>query len=274
MEQKVTLSAPYILKHTPRTNCRECGVSTCMAFAQLVSRGQKDPRDCPYLDEEIIERINNELAEEKASEETSAEQLVKELKGQVRNVDFTEAAERLGGEIKNGGIMIRCLGKPFELDKEGELHTICHVNHWIHVSLLQYVLFGAGKDPVEEWTVFKELKEARDWAHFYAHRCHKAFHDMADKHTELFLDILDLFGREYHAEYPTAPHMSLLHPLPKVPFLFCYWPAEGKFESEFRLFFDRTIESNLEARGAYLLAQGLVEMFRRIIAKHTVGNHT
>jgi len=242
-----------------------------MAFAALVSRGQKDPRDCPYLDEEIIKYINNEIAGAETSQESRAEELVRELKGEVRNVDFAEAARRLGGEHKDGRIMIRCLGKPFELDAAGDLHAMCHVNHWIHVSLLQYVLYGAGKDPVEEWTVFKELKGSRDWAHFYAHRCHKVFHEMADKHTDLFLDILDIFGREYKADYPSAEHSIMVYPLPKVPFLFCYWPPEGNFGSEFRLFFDRTIESNLEARGAYLLAQGLVEMFRRIIAKHTGG---
>jgi len=273
MERNAGLSALDILKHTPRTNCGKCGVSTCMGFSALVARGQKNPRDCPYLNEEIIRRTA-QTSESETSRENRAEQLVRELKGKVKDIDFSEAAERLDGELKDGGIMIRCLGKPFVLDRDGELHTMCHVNHWIHVSLLQYVLFGAGEGPVEKWTTFKELKGARDWAHFYAHRCEREFHRMADEHTDLFLDILDIFGREHRAAYPSAPHSYLLHPLPKVPFLFCHWPPEGNFGSEFRLFFDRTIESNLEARGAYLLSQGVVEMFRRIIVKHTVGINT
>jgi ArsR family metal-binding transcriptional regulator len=36
-----------ILKLLPRTNCRECGESTCMVFAVKVSDGLKDLASCP-----------------------------------------------------------------------------------------------------------------------------------------------------------------------------------------------------------------------------------
>jgi len=38
-----------ILKRLPKTNCRECGVPTCMVFATLVAEGVKDGDDCPAL---------------------------------------------------------------------------------------------------------------------------------------------------------------------------------------------------------------------------------
>jgi len=38
-----------ILKCLPRTNCRECGDSTCMVFATRVAEGVKDSDDCPAL---------------------------------------------------------------------------------------------------------------------------------------------------------------------------------------------------------------------------------
>jgi len=36
----------------------------------------------------------------------------------------------------------------------------------------------------------------------------------------------------------------------------------------FNLLFDRSIASNLKAEGAYMLAQGLTEMLKRIMARH------
>ncbi|MGB5156330.1 (Fe-S)-binding protein [Desulfobacterium sp. N47] len=33
----------------PRTNCRECGQSTCMVFSALVADGAKGSEDCPQL---------------------------------------------------------------------------------------------------------------------------------------------------------------------------------------------------------------------------------
>ncbi len=38
-----------ILKRLPRTNCRECGYTTCMAFAADLSAGRARIEDCPPL---------------------------------------------------------------------------------------------------------------------------------------------------------------------------------------------------------------------------------
>lgn len=38
-----------ILKLLPRTNCRECGQTTCMVFATLAAQGVKDSDNCPAL---------------------------------------------------------------------------------------------------------------------------------------------------------------------------------------------------------------------------------
>jgi ArsR family metal-binding transcriptional regulator len=41
-----------ILKLLPKTNCGECGSTTCVVFASLVARGVKDSLDCPFLETE------------------------------------------------------------------------------------------------------------------------------------------------------------------------------------------------------------------------------
>ena len=38
-----------ILKHLPKTNCRECGEPTCMVFATRVAEGIRSGSDCPSL---------------------------------------------------------------------------------------------------------------------------------------------------------------------------------------------------------------------------------
>lgn len=37
------------MKLLPRTNCRECGETTCMVFAARMAEGVKDPGDCLTL---------------------------------------------------------------------------------------------------------------------------------------------------------------------------------------------------------------------------------
>ncbi len=38
-----------ILKCLPRTNCRQCGSTTCMVFATMVAKGVKGTEDCPEI---------------------------------------------------------------------------------------------------------------------------------------------------------------------------------------------------------------------------------
>ena len=38
-----------ILKLLPKTNCRDCGLSTCLVFATRMAEGIKSPGDCPTL---------------------------------------------------------------------------------------------------------------------------------------------------------------------------------------------------------------------------------
>jgi len=38
-----------ILKYLPKTNCEECGESTCMVFAAKIAEGAKGLEDCPSL---------------------------------------------------------------------------------------------------------------------------------------------------------------------------------------------------------------------------------
>lgn len=38
-----------ILKLLPKTNCKECGFKTCIAFAAMVSKQRALPSKCPYV---------------------------------------------------------------------------------------------------------------------------------------------------------------------------------------------------------------------------------
>ena len=46
------LSGLDIYKLLPKTNCRECGFVTCLAFAMQLAKRQVLPEKCPYLSEE------------------------------------------------------------------------------------------------------------------------------------------------------------------------------------------------------------------------------
>jgi hypothetical protein len=60
----------------------------------------------------------------------------------------------------------------------------------------------------------------------------------------------------------------VLHPLPKVPILICYWKPEDDLDSDLNLFFDSTAEENLNIESIYTLGAGLVIMLEKLALRH------
>jgi len=58
----MALTAVDIFKHLPKTNCRDCGVPTCLAFAMKVAQKQASLEDCPHVTEEAKAALAGESA--------------------------------------------------------------------------------------------------------------------------------------------------------------------------------------------------------------------
>ena len=51
-----------IFKLTPKTNCKDCGNPTCMAFAMKVAQGGVALEKCPHLSEDAIAQLSDATA--------------------------------------------------------------------------------------------------------------------------------------------------------------------------------------------------------------------
>ncbi len=51
-----------IFKLTPKTNCKECGNPTCMAFAMKVAQGALPIEKCPYMGADVIAQLSEATA--------------------------------------------------------------------------------------------------------------------------------------------------------------------------------------------------------------------
>jgi len=58
----MALSGIEIFKLLPKTNCQECGVPTCMAFAVKLAAGQAELDACPYVSAESREKLEEASA--------------------------------------------------------------------------------------------------------------------------------------------------------------------------------------------------------------------
>lgn len=61
-ERKGEIKAKDILEFLPKTNCRDCGLPTCFAFAVALLKGQKRLKDCSALSKREFAQDREALA--------------------------------------------------------------------------------------------------------------------------------------------------------------------------------------------------------------------
>ena len=268
----VQLNSPMdVFKLLDKSNCRKCHKPTCLAFAAAVFKGEKQLDECPSLESEVIEQYGGKVANQLTSLEKEQEKAVEALKQKITTMDLSSAARKLGATFSGGKLTIKCLGKDFSVDTNGSLMTDIHVHSWITIPVLNYIIGGSGIPVSGNWVPFRELAGGKTWHRLFEHRCEKPLKKVADSYTGLFADMIRLFeGRPVENHY--ASDISLvLHPLPRVPILICYWKPEDGLASGLNIFFDSTAEQNLNIESIFTLGTGLTIMFEKLALRHGGG---
>ncbi len=255
----------------PKTNCGECGIATCLAFAAAVLKGDKRPSDCPRLNEEKLVRFGGSISRQVNIESIRDEQL-KELREKIARRDIVSRAELLGAASNGQSVTIKCLGKDFDVDGQGAVASQCHTHAWFTLPLLDYILNCEGAELSGRWVPFRELPRGKTWNPLFEQRCEKPLKRIADSHSDLFEALVCMFSGPSAVSAFNSDIAVVLFPLPRVPMLVCYWRPEDDMESQLHLFFDDTAERNLPVESLFTMATGIVRMLERIMYRHTDGN--
>ncbi|MCI5121494.1 MAG: DUF3786 domain-containing protein, partial [Candidatus Electrothrix sp. AUS4] len=161
--------------------------------------------------------------------------------------DLRKIARRLDLPVKNESVGVRCLGKHFWINGQGEMVSECHRNNWVHIPVLHYLLQSKGRQPIGKWITFGDIENSGGKEPFFARRCEQEMARLAEEHTEVFYEILDLFEVEKIEDLQgtiDADKSFLLLPLPGVPFLVNYWEPEDAFPAKLNILFDITVSEN------------------------------
>lgn len=258
-----------IFKLLPKTNCKKCQTSTCLAFSVQVFKSEKELCECPYIEKEILERFDGKIKKPKSVEQ-DFDQAVALLKRELATVDLASSADRVGGIFSSNKLTIKIMGKNFSVDSKGNFSSDLHMNQWIVIPILNYILKSSGLPVSQRWVPLRELEGGKRWYRLFNQRCEKPLKKIADTYTDLFEDMIDIFNGKQVEKHYKSDISLILYPLPKVPILICYWKQEDDFESDLNLFFDSTAEDNLNIESLYTLGTGLVLMFEKIALKHGV----
>jgi hypothetical protein len=260
-----------VYKLLPKSNCGECRVSSCMAFAAAIIKQEKRPADCPHLDKATLALFEGNV-ERQVNIESIQEESLKDLQRKISAIDLCSRSERLGARTNGKTLVVKCLGRDFEVDARGTVRSQCHTHAWFSIPLLNYILFSKGETIAGRWVPFRELEQGRTWSPLFERRCEQPLKHIADSHGELFEDLISMFSGVSSCNDFSSDISVVLYPLPKVPVLVCYWRSEEDLAPRLHLFFDATAERNLPIESLFTLGTGLVRMLEKIMLTHTRGD--
>ncbi len=93
-------------KILPRTNCKDCGYPTCIAFAGMVVSEKLALKNCPHIDPDILDNAQAELDEQYAQgkwlKKDMAAEALSLAKDRAASLALDDMADRIGGILADG----------------------------------------------------------------------------------------------------------------------------------------------------------------------------
>lgn len=242
-----------LYKNLPKKNCGECRQKNCMPFALSVIKGEAELSECPYLTKEEIETLKGSVTKSDWREE-----LILSLKEEIKNINFKDIADGIGAELKNSSLSIKCLGREFTVDRDGEIRTHGHITPWMKILLLHYVR-TAGKGNLSGKLVsYSELKSGLIKASAFQRDCEDPLMELFNVDMNMVVAALGRLGAESQKGFPTE-HAWNIFLLPKIPVTILYWPSDNEFSSKTKILFDFTADRFLDTESLIFLVEGMIK---------------
>ncbi len=155
-----------LYQQTPKTNCKECGYPTCLAFATQAVVGEASMEQCPYLDQTALAplrtRLEAQLDEGIGRKRESFEKTLEFLREEIAKCDLVRLAPSLGAEIVQSPGDGPGLRFPYLDDvvlvTSTEVISLKgrELNPWEKIFIYNYVIGGA-VEPSGEWVGMESL---------------------------------------------------------------------------------------------------------------------
>lgn len=260
-----------ILGRTPKTNCRQCGQLTCLAFAALVAKSGVDPKKCPFIN---LSGLEIESKKGSALEELAQErdfELIEYLKSKIAVLDFLRIAPGLGAACENDTLFFNYLGQRVQLSKKQVLLDQKEPEDpRDQILLYNYVHSEGGRSPLNNWVGLESLPNSISKVKTLATYCEDRLASLfSGKPQNLLIDLGESIGG-IHDPSASATAGIIFPVLPMVPQYLLFWdaePAEG-FDAKVKILFDRNVMDFLDLESLVFSAERLADRLAYRAQKH------
>ncbi len=256
----------------PKTNCSDCGFSTCLAFAGMVISEKHPINNCPHLDHSVIDHVQKELDEQYAAGKWLKRNMAKDAlewaKEKLSSTKIECLPSRIGGKlIHYKGY--QTLELPYFTDsvlitndhlviKEG-----AELSRWEQVFILNHIAQGGSSVPTGTWKGFVELpntvSKIKSMVALVERPLIEQFSGKADK---LMASAKSIGGSDMTGKIDSSDVAVLFQVFPKVPVMLLFWDEEKSdgFGAEAKLLFDETITEHLDIESIVFLSERLKQL--------------
>jgi hypothetical protein len=264
----MAISALQLFKYLPRTNCGECGFSTCLAFATQVVVEGADLAGCPYLSEEaqaLAETITDQQQNGVGRKRDNFAIALNFLQEKVEPLNFAAQAGGLGARYgeENGRpyLSLSYYGREVQVFKDEVRYPAGEgENPWDAILLYNYIASQGHRPPCGQWIKFQGLPNSVSKTKTLL-RLQKHLAEAFSGKTEL----LDRKARELGGKQVTVAQEAdlqfLFQPLPRLPILLVFHDAEPdeNFEAEAHFLFDAQVMDYLDLESLLFLVERLMD---------------
>ena len=267
-EKKRLLQILDLVKMLPRTNCKECGYSTCMAFATHVLREGEVPGKCPYWKAKDLAFVEQSLADQ-GEDSAYPDHLFsarKFVQGKVKEYDFSEVAGKIGARLieeqEKTFLVINFLERLYRVGKE-QIEPLEAGQHdlWEHILLYNYVAEAGGRPLAGNWVPMESLPGSLAKRKVFVSGCEEKIAAAYSGQPELLRQALEVLKADFPELESNAEVAAVFYPLPMIPFQLLFWDAdlEDGFPAQVKILFDETVLDYLDIESLVFLGEKCAE---------------
>lgn len=264
------------VKILPRTNCRDCGFPTCIAFAGKVVSEKLPLKHCPHIPRDLLIEAQAELEEQyrqgKWLKKDMATEALKLAREKACAMSLEEIAGRIGGVVEDGSGPGPFHGTPhlrLPYLSDSLLITLDRVADSLGRDLSRneqtfvYIHMAAGGTAAPTGNL-KSLKEFPNTvSKIVSMRDHvedplkTAF---AGRVEPLAQRCRELGGTDVTDRYDSPDLAFQFRVFPKVYVTLLYWDENEGFEPDAKLMFDETVTSHMDIEAIMFMSEHLATL--------------
>ena len=263
------LTPLHLYKLTAKSNCGECGLLTCLAYATQVITGEARLESCPYLDEQTLSGLRPLLAEQYQSgigtKQEGFDKALQYLRKEMQQCRLEAVAASLGADYAEidgvPTLELVYLGRTIRVNAEAVVDLDGRdVDPWEKIFIYNYVLGGAA-EPSGKWVGMESFPNSISKIKSLQGHCEERLAQAYAGKPERFARGVAAWGREVTAEVERTDFAAEFQVLPQLAVRILWWdeePTEG-FASQVKFLFDSRALETLDLESLLFACEQLTE---------------